>query len=303
LKPVTQTVISASRRTDIPAFYMKWFMERINKGFFENVNPYNGHVSIVPATPDKIHTIVFWSKNFGPFINGGFGEKLLETGYHLFFNFTVNSDSPLLEPNVPPLNERLSQIKYLCSRFGQNSISWRFDPICFYRTKQGQIKNNLQDFLLISDKVSQCGIPRCITSFVDIYPKIQKRIASFFDFLFIDPPLEKKLEIILKMEKVLADKKIDLYTCCEKELMDALPSNSGIQRSSCISNRLFTELFGGNLSFKKDYGQRTKKGCQCMTSSDIGSYRLHPCFHNCLFCYANPASGKRNSGKGSILFS
>ncbi len=285
-------MISASRRTDIPAFYMKWFMGRIKKGTFEVINPYNRRVSIVPATPDKVHTIVFWSKNFGPFIKGRFGEKLKQTGYNLFFNFTINSDSPLLEPNVPPLNERLNQLDYLCSHFNPVSINWRFDPICFYKTKKEKFKHNLNDFSIIANKASRCGIRRCITSFMDNYSKIQKRIASIPGFSFIEPPLERKKEIVLEMEKELVAKKISLQTCCEKELLETLPADSGITKSSCIPNDLLVEIFGGDLSFKKDSGQRVKRGCGCMVSVDIGSYSLHPCYHNCLFCYANPSPGR-----------
>jgi hypothetical protein len=270
---------------------MKWFMRRIEMGCFDVVNPYNRHVSIVPATPDKVHTILFWSKNFGPFIKSRFGEKLREIGYNLYFNFTINSEEPLLEPNVPALEERIRQLEYLCRNFGAGSISWRFDPICFYKAEDGKIHDNLHDFNYISSKASQHGIKSCITSFMDDYHKIRKRIALIQDFAFINPPLEIKMEIVLKMEKELSDKNISLHTCCEKELLSVLPENSGITKSSCVPNDLLIELFGGHLSLKKDSGQRIKNGCGCKVSADIGSYSLHPCYHNCLFCYANPASG------------
>jgi len=283
-------VISASRRTDIPAFYMKWFMRRIEMGCFDVVNPYNRNVSFVPATPDKVHTILFWSKNFGPFIKSRFGEELREIGYNLYFNFTINSGEPLLEPNVPGLEERIRQLEYLCRNFGAGSISWRFDPICFYKTEDGKIHDNLHDFNYISNKASQYGIKRCITSFMDDYHKIRKRIAKLPGFAFIDPSIEIKSEIVLKMKDELADKNISLHTCCEKELLSILPESSGITKSSCIPNDRLMELFGGSLSLKKDCGQRIKNGCGCKVSADIGSYSLHPCYHNCLFCYANPAS-------------
>ena len=109
MKPWNQIVISASRRTDIPAFYMPWFMEQISKGEFEVVNPFNQRVSVVPAAPNEGHTIVFWSKNFGPFLHEDFDRRLQDSGYHLFFNFTINSVLPALEPNVPPLGERLER--------------------------------------------------------------------------------------------------------------------------------------------------------------------------------------------------
>ncbi|MFH0996550.1 MAG: DUF1848 family protein [Pseudomonadota bacterium] len=78
-------IISASRRTDIPAFYMEWFMKQMDSGVFEIQNPYNGRVSCISATPDKVYAIVFWSKDFGPFIRGNYGEQLIQKGYPLFF--------------------------------------------------------------------------------------------------------------------------------------------------------------------------------------------------------------------------
>lgn len=266
-------------------------MKQIKNGHFEVVNPYNRHVSIVPATPDKVHTILFWSKNFGPFIKSGFGEKLREMGYNVYFNFTINSEEPLLEPNVPALEERIRQLEYICRNFDPGSISWRFDPICFYNTKDGKIHDNLHDFNHISSKASQYGIKRCITSFMDDYHKIRKRVTKMPGFAFIDPPIEIKSEIVLKMKDELSHKNISLHTCCEKELLSILPENSGITKSLCIPNDLLMKLFGGSLSLSKDSGQRIKNGCGCNVSADIGSYSLHPCYHNCLFCYANPASG------------
>jgi len=301
MKHSNQIVISASRRTDIPAFYMDWFMEQIKKGVFEVSNPYNRRKVIVPATPDKIHTIVFWSKNFSPFIKGGFGEKLLRMGFNLFFNFTINSDIPLLEPRVPSLKQRLVQLRDLSRNYDPRSINWRFDPICFFEFKQNAIKDNLHDFSRIATWASQCGVTRCITSFMDHYAKLKKRIKSKPGFSFIDPILSEKVNILLKMEKELTEKNVDLYTCCEKEVLNALPSGSNIRKSSCIPNDLFVKIFGGDLSFKRDTGQRSSKGCGCMISVDIGSYRLHPCYNNCLFCYANPAQMvfKKNSNFSS----
>ena len=290
MKHSNQIVISASRRTDIPAFYMDWFMEQIIKGMFEVTNPYNRRKFIVPASPDKIHTIVFWSKNFAPFIKGDFGQKLLRMGYNLFFNFTINSDIPLIEPRVPSLKQRLDQLRDLCRNYDPRSINWRFDPICFFKFEERVIKDTFHDFSRIAEWASQCGVTRCITSFMDHYAKINKRTKSIPGFSFIDPILSEKIEILLKMEKKLSEKKIDLYTCCEKEVQNALPPGSNINKSSCIPNDLFVKIFGGNLSLKRDTGQRSSKGCGCMISVDIGSYHLHPCYHNCLFCYANPTS-------------
>ncbi|MCD6585860.1 MAG: DUF1848 family protein [Desulfobacteraceae bacterium] len=288
----SKIVISASRRTDIPAFYMDWFMDRIDKGFFETVNPYNQKKTIVPATADHVHTIVFWSKDFARFINGGIGEQLRKKGFHLFFNFTVNSEDKILEANVPSLDRRLIQAAFLCETFGPETVSWRFDPICFYTLPDGSEKNNLTDFSKIADALVSLGIQRCITSFMDHYSKIDRRSRPYAKFEFHDPAMDKKIEILKKMESILAPKNMKLYTCCEKEVLSAMPEETNIQNSSCIPNRLLKDLFGGKLSLKKDTGQRIKQGCGCMVSTDIGLYKQHPCYHNCLFCYANPKDKK-----------
>jgi hypothetical protein len=293
MKSTEKIVLSASRRTDIPAFYMPWFMAQIGKGFFEVVNPFNQHVSVVPATPHDVHTIVFWSKNFGPFIDEGFGDRLLKQGYNLFFNFTVNSDNTTLEPNLPPLKERFDQLQYLSDHFGSRSIRWRFDPICYYETGQGGMHDNLSDFTPIGEQAAAAGIEQCITSFMDHYPKIRKRLVSRPGLRLIDPPLTHKVNTLIKMDARLAALNIHLTTCCEKEVIAALPAGCSVTPSSCIPNDLLMELYGGNISLRKDAGQRVKAGCGCKVSVDIGSYRHQPCYHNCLFCYANPNSGSR----------
>jgi len=283
-------VISASRRTDIPAFYMPWFMEQLKRGFFEIVNPFNRRTSRIDVSPERVHTFVFWSKNFGPFLDGGYGETLQEEGYHLFFNFTVNSAGPLLEPEVPPLADRLAQLAELCSRFDARAVNWRFDPICFYRIGAGATENNLKDFSRILAAAAECGIARCITSFMDDYAKVRRRIAGRKGFAFLYPDVAACRRIVLSMARELAQKGIRLFLCCEKDLLASLPADSGVRASSCIPSELLVGLYGGSLSLKPDSGQRLKFGCGCKVSVDIGSYQAQPCRHRCLFCYANPAA-------------
>jgi hypothetical protein len=271
---------------------MPWFMGRIKSGFFEVVNPYNRQTRKVRVTPAEVHTIVFWSKNFRPFLEKNWGKKLQTAGYHLFFNFTINSESSRLEPHVPPLDVRLGQLEQLCNQFGSRAVNWRFDPICFFKTRSpdGILQDNLNDLDRIAEKAAAVGIKRCITSFMDAYPKIEKRLAAFPGFSFYDPALKIKQQIILKIEKILSSGNINLKLCCEKDVLDSLPANTSVTQSACIPNDLLVELFGGNLDLKKDTGQRIQKGCGCKISVDIGSYHQHPCYHNCLFCYANPTS-------------
>jgi hypothetical protein len=283
-----KNVISASRRTDIPAFYMEWFMKELALGRFVVENPYSGQTFNVPVSPEITDTLVFWSKNFGPFLSGGFGETLQAMGYHLFFNFTINSEDPVLEPEVPPLDARLDQLSDLTKRFGTRSVNWRFDPICHYRYEEGPVRHNLGDIRRIAESAGRCGVERCITSFADLYRKVRSRESRIPGFAFVDPPAERKIEILTRMESLLSGLGIRLSLCCEKELIQHLPVNSTISESACISTTLIRELYGGDLSLAHDQGQRKAKGCGCQVSKDIGTYTLHPCGHNCLFCYANP---------------
>ncbi len=269
-------------------------MDHINSGFFKIKNPYNKTVRKIDISRDVIHSIVFWSKNYDAFIKAKAGEKLIQLGFNIYFNFTINSQISLLEPNLPSLKKRLKQLKILASAFGPEKISWRFDPICFYQTRDnGTKKNNLLDFPVIAEEAAKLGIKKCVTSFFDNYTKIQKRIKFLYKknhqaIFFADPSMDKKAQVIHRMEKHLASIGIKLYLCCEKELFSNLDADTMVRQNSCIDGHLLKTLFGGHPEIKRDYGQRSKQGCKCTKSIDIGSYEEHPCFHNCLFCYANP---------------
>ncbi|MGE5258809.1 MAG: DUF1848 family protein [Hyphomicrobiales bacterium] len=285
-------VISASRRTDIPAFFMPWFMEGISRGGFEVMNPYNRRVVRIAATSPPVHTIVFWSKNFAAFLEGGYGWRLQEMGYHLYFQFTINSENRILEPNLPGLDQRLGQLQRLCDQFGPGAVNWRFDPICFYRSRGDGLCSNLDDADRIAATAAGAGIRRCTTSIMDPYAKVTRRTERLHGFTFVDPPREDKIRALLGLERLLATQGIRLFTCCESELLRALPADSSIRAGACIPSELFMELYGGTLSVQRDGGQRVKAGCGCRLSIDIGSYDDQRCGHGCLYCYASPASRK-----------
>jgi hypothetical protein len=298
-------ILSASRRTDIPGWYTPWFIERIRRGYFIVRNPYNKVAKKVDARPEKIHSIVFWSKNFAPFLDFKADSILADMGYKLYFNFTINSHNPILEPRLPKLSQRLHQASLLCERFGPDKISWRFDPICFYKRDNQGIENTLADFTMIADSLSRIGITRCVTSFYNGYKKIEARasyLASRGNPLisFVDPSPEDRSKIIRKMADHLETKGIELNLCCETDFFKdsgnvsgVKPNVSGVKPNACIDGNLLKDLYGGNPETGRDYGQRSKQGCKCTKSIDIGSYQEHPCFHNCLFCYANTGTDNR----------
>ncbi len=292
MAPSFRSVISASRRTDIPAFYMPWFMDREARGRFDLVNPFNGRVRTFEANPGTVHTIVFWSKNYDPFLSQGCGEALQRRGYNLFFHFTLNSAASDLEPRLPALDARLSQLAELSQRFGPACINWRFDPVCFYRRRgEPRVRDNLGDFNIIAATAARLGLSRCTTSFVDLYPKVRRR-ARTQGLEFVTPSDEKRQQVLTMMVEVLAPLGIELATCCEARVHAETNGLHGVQPAACIDHGLLTALGGGGLSQRRDRGQRIKQGCGCHQALDVGDYHRHPCGHGCLFCYANPVSSE-----------
>lgn len=290
MAPSDRKVLSASRRTDIPAFYIEWFMARIKRGAFDLVNPYNGRRRVFEANPSTVHSIVFWSKNYHDLLKWSCGETLQQAGYNLFFHFSINSAAPDLEPAVPPLETRLEQLSELCARFGPDCITWRFDPICHYRRKGATpLRDNLGDFEAIAAVAGKSGIQRCVTSFVDLYGKAVRR-AGTQGLEFVNPPMERQRRVLDGMTARLEGSGVALTTCCERQMQGRESGHDNLAAGACIDHDLLSHLFGEGLSFKRDRGQRVKQGCGCHVSVDVGDYRRHPCGHGCLFCYANPVS-------------
>jgi DNA repair photolyase len=301
IRTLADTVISASRRTDIPALYTPWLMKGIQQGEVLVVNPFNRVPRKVDLRPEAVHSMVFWSKNFAPFLTAKAHTRLKEMGYRLFFNFTINGENSVLEPNIPALDQRMSQAEALCRHFGPDTINWRFDPISFYQDN-GVPRNCLEDFETIARRLANLGISRCITSFYDPYKKVDQRLRRLAQaggphIRFTDPGADVRQRVIQRMAALLDTLGIRLFLCCESALFDAFPPIENVYASACIDGKHLKRLFGGNPVTAKDTGQRRDKGCQCTRSVDIGSYDLHPCHHNCLFCYARTGMDTPNENK------
>ena len=119
-------IVSASRSTDIPAFYSDWFMERLKAGYVKWFNPFNGVPLYVGFK--KMRCIVFWSKNPRPMLVHLDALDAICPNY--YFQFTLNDyDAERIEPRVPPLDERVETFKRLSERVGKDRVVWRFDPL------------------------------------------------------------------------------------------------------------------------------------------------------------------------------
>lgn len=276
-------IISASRRTDIPAFYSDWFIDRITEGFVRVNNPVNPRqVTRVDLSPEAVDCLVFWTKN--PVNLMAKLDKL--AAYNYYFLFTLTPYDRDLEPNLPPKEKLIDTFIALAGRIGRHRVIWRYDPIIL--TDGLDSRFHEECFSGLARRLSPYT-EKCIISFLDMYPKCKRRLA---DFHILMPGPDEMLALAEKLATIARRYDLSLETCAEE--LDFTPL--GIAPAHCIDLDLINRLSGKNLSLPKDKHQR--KTCGCAQSVDIGAYDT--CRHGCLYCYAN--AGSPGSARGRDLF-
>ncbi len=279
-------IISCSRRTDIPAFLMKWIIEKIQLGYVDVVNPFNRkQISRVSLKPEDVKCWVWWSKNFAKWIEV---YKQKKDFFKLYkghcFQFTINSPSELEKNITISLEDRFKQLDWLIKEFGLLSINFRFDPIILYKKhNSNKMKSNLDKFEYIIENVSILGLKEMIFSFATIYPKVKIRMNAR-GYMPIDPPIRKKKEILAKLIEICSKNNIKMKACCQPDLLKI----DGIEQAHCIDAYKIEKIVGEPIPKLRDTGQR--KDCGCFKSKDIGAYTgIFRCKNNCDYCYASPA--------------
>ncbi len=309
-------IISASRSTDIPAFYSDWFVERLEAGYVKWYNPFNGvplYVSLEAA-----HLFVFWSKNPQPMLDPLPGRKespldildARKTNY--YFQFTMNDyHGEQIEPRVPELKERVSTFKALSDRLGRDRVVWRFDPLIL--TDSLTVQKLLDKVERLGDQIAPYA-SRLVFSFIDIanYRKVAANLGHSGIAAREFTPEEMDV-IAERIGALVKGWGIKAGTCGEIKDLDRF----GVEHNRCIDDRLIARCFShdaalmkfigaefvqGNMfgvteeercdrwvvsddvhARHKDSGQR--KVCGCIMSKDIGEYNTCP--HLCHYCYAN----------------
>lgn len=276
-------IISASRRTDLVAFFPEW-LSSVVKAEKARVSGPSGRVYSVDLRPQSVHTFVFWSKNFKNLIENR--NQLLDglRKYdQLYFHFTITGlGGSFIEKKVPKPEAALEQLEPLVELAGRpERISLRFDPVIFWEEK-GKLKTNLPFFEKLAPQARSLGVRNIRFSFAQWYGRAQRRAVKH-DFVYVDPPLEKKKKAARVLVEMAVTWGLSLFSCSQ-DFLSAVPK---IKPSSCIDGRLLQQIHpsGEPVSLLKDKTQR--KECHCTESVDIGSY-TQSCPHSCLYCYANP---------------
>jgi DNA repair photolyase len=264
-------IISASRRTDIPAFWGDWFMECLRAGEVFVTNPVNRtQVSRVSLAPEQVDCIVFWTKNPAGFLRHL--DELDRRGYRYYFQFTLTPYGRDIEPNLPEKSALLAAFCELSDRIGKERVMWRYDPILL--NPAYTLRYHAEQFEQFAAALSG-KTEKCVISFIDTYGFLKK---TFAELGIREPELDEMRGLAGLLRPLARNYGLSLASCCEK--VDLSPY--GIGKNKCVDDELIKRLFGLDLRYKKDPGQRGE--CCCMVSRDIGSYRS--CLHGCRYCYA-----------------
>ncbi len=263
-------IISASRRTDIPAFYSNWFLNRISDGYILVRNPlFPKIVTKVVLDPKKIDAIIFWTKNPELLI-----EKLPELderGFFFYFLFTITPYGKELEPNIPANDLLIQTFKHLSWLIGKDRVIWRYDPIILSDVIDSNF--HLDKFYNLASSLKG-ATSECIVSFIVPYKKCLRNMPE----MKIDNiDVQRKTTLLHSLKHIAENFDIKLTLCADENDIE------NIEPSCCIDIALINRLTGKRLPYKKDPGQRIN--CNCAESIDIGAY--NSCMHNCLYCYAN----------------
>jgi DNA repair photolyase len=266
----TAMILSASRRTDIPAFYSDWFYHRIEQGFVYVRNPMNSHqISKILLNPEVVDCFVFWTKNPKPFID----RLFLLNNYSYYFQYTITGYGKTLEPTVPPLQESLSTFIVLSKRIGSKAVVWRYDPILISDTFTEEY--HCKTFEYIASQLSDYT-DSCVISFVYYYKKTIKNLSNINNCEMNSDTMKRLAQ---KLQLIGLRYNITITSCSEE--IDL--SEYGIAHGKCIDHNRIEAITGFTLQREKDKNQRAT--CECISSIDIGSY--NSCSHGCLYCYAN----------------
>lgn len=263
-------IISASRRTDIPAFYNEWFFQRVKEGLVYVRNPFNTkQISEISLLPEDVDCFVFWTKDPANMIS-----KLdLLSDFNYYFQFTLNAYRNDVELNTRSKKEIIATFKELSEKIGKDKVIWRYDPILLNDTYTKEY--HYQWFEKFASELKDYT-KRCVISFLDNYKKTDRNTKE----LKLQPLHEENMrEIAGELSKIAAKYGLELETCSEG--IDL--SNVNIKKGKCIDDNVIEEITGKSVNVKKDKTQR--EVCGCVKSVDIGEYNT--CNHRCLYCYAN----------------
>lgn len=278
MKKIDIKIISASRRTDIPAFYSEWFMNRIKAGYCVVPNPFNAkQISYVSLKPQDVQVIVFWTRNPKPLIKHL--PALDQKGYRYYFQYTVIGYPKSIDPKSPPISAAVKTFQGLSELIGKERVIWRYDPILY--SNETPLKWHIDQISFLIEKL-KFYTKRLVISFIDPYRKtkirMDKETGGFFSLAPDAFEISAYDQLIRWIGREANSAGLEVQTCAEGADLERL----GIKHGKCIDNGLIRNIWGIAASKRKDPYQR--KQCGCVVSKDIGVNNT--CLSGCKYCYA-----------------
>lgn len=262
-------IINTGQRTDIPAFYSKWFINRIREGYVLVRNPY--YPSLVTKfllNPDVVDVIGFCTKNPRPMFK--YLDELKPFGQ--FWYISITGFDKDIEPNVPSIDQVIEDFKFLSYKVGKNAIALRYTPIII--NEKYTLQRHIDTFEYITSKL-EGYTSLAVFGFVDIYDKLKRNHPEIID-------CDDSLKIIIAKEflKIANKHHMELRLCSKEKWL----SSYGKDVNGCMRLEDYERAIGFSLTPTKKMEAR-KGYCTCYLSNDIGSY--NSCLHLCSYCYAN----------------
>lgn len=276
-------IISASYKTDIPAFYGKWFVERLKAGYCVTVNPYNRQAKRVSLLPEDVDGIVFWTKNLGPFLK--YLPEVRRRELAFVVQYTITGYPRELERSVVHAQRSVEHMVRLAGDFGPRVGVWRYDTIIV--TSLTQLDYHRRNFLRLA-RMLEGTTDEVVISFAQLYKKTLanlRRAAHEFSFEWEDPTDDVKLSLAEELAAIAKSYGMQLTMCAQKQYLAP-----GVSDASCIDAKRLSVLAGRLIRAAK---KGNRADCGCYAASDIGEYDTCP--HGCVYCYAvmNQALAKR----------
>ena len=271
-------IISASRRTDIPALYSEWMRRRLAAGYCLVPNPYNARqVARVSLRREDVEAIVFWTRHARPAFP--LVEVLRERGTPLYFHYTITGYGRPVELRAPPVEVAVATFRALAARLPSGSVIWRYDPILL--GPAFPFDEHALRFRDIARELEGCT-HRVVVSAVHLYRKSIRRLGELFDWdrdLDPEPIRHPGLEDLFgRLAEIARAHGLAIEACAQARSFTAV----GVPPTRCIDDRVLAELSPGPWPTKCDPGQRP--ACRCIPSKDIGV--VDTCTFGCAYCYA-----------------
>ncbi len=266
-------IVSASYRTDIPAFYGEWFMRRVEAGSCTVGNPY-GRPYTVRLDREAVSGFVFWTRNAGPFIPAL--RRLAAAGYPFVVHYTINDYPRVLEASTIDRARAAGQVHAIAREFGPRVVVWRYDPVIV--TDATPLSSHAERFARLGETLAG-AVDEAVVSFASFYRKTRRnldRAGEAGGLAWDDPSAQRKRQTIGRLAEIAGELGMKLTVCAQPEL-----AIGEAGEASCIDAVRMSDVAGAPIAARL---RGNRPGCLCHESRDIGAYDTCP--HGCIYCYA-----------------